>query len=124
GASGLWTEIGVFYLHWFAMQRAVDSAAIAGATYLPSDTSDAVSTAKSYAQKNGLLASEVTIPALAAGATSITVNATRAVPYYFARVLGLTSGNVSVTGVAKVQPVNGAGGSHVVPIGFPCADPG
>jgi Flp pilus assembly protein TadG len=104
GGVAMCTDVGVMYLNWHRMQRAVDAAALAGVTYLPEDTATAISTAETYGEDNGLAASEIAPPLVGAGANGIdtlTVSATRNVPYYFARVLGMTTQKVSVTAVAE-----------------------
>ena len=119
GAIGLCTDAGVFYVHWQLLQRAADSAALAGATHLPSDTSTAQSGAVSIAEKNGILASEIVSTPVSANDLSITVNLSRTVPYYFARTLGLTTGVVSVSATAGVQP-NNADARGLIPVGLSC----
>jgi len=119
GAIGLCTDAGVFYVHWQLLQRAADSAAIAGANYLPSDTSTAQSGAVSMAEKNGILAGEITSTPVSGNDLSITVNLSRTVPYYFARALGMTTGVVSVSATAGVQP-NSANARGLIPIGLSC----
>jgi Flp pilus assembly protein TadG len=119
GAIGLCTDAGVFYVHWQLLQRAADSAALAGASYLPSDTSTAQSGAVSMAEKNGILSTEITSTPVSANDLSITVNLTRTVPYYFARALGMTTGLVSVSATAGVQP-NPADTRGLIPVGLSC----
>jgi hypothetical protein len=81
----------------------VDSAVLAGANYLPDNPTKAASTALQLAQINGLTSSEVTSNTVAADDLSITMQAHRTVPYIFAKVLGLTSGTVSVSASAAPQ---------------------
>ncbi|HUY28765.1 MAG TPA: pilus assembly protein TadG-related protein [Candidatus Binataceae bacterium] len=102
GGMALCTDVSVMYLNWQRMQKAVDSAALAGATYLPEDSVNAILTAQTYGADNGLRSSEMPIPTVSIGASSstITVSASRQVPYYFGRVLGLTSQLISVTATA------------------------
>lgn len=119
GAIGLCTDVAVSYVHWQLLQRAADAAALAGASYLPSDTSTAQSTAVAIAEKNGILASEIVSTPISGTELSITVNLTRTVPYYFARALGLTSGLVNVSATAGVQP-NTADARGLIPIGLSC----
>src|SRR5579863_3221144 len=106
GAVGLATDVGVFYVNWQLLQRTADSAALAGATYLPSDASTAQSTAVATAEKNGILAGEIVSTPVSANGLSITVNLSRTVSYYFARALGLTTGVVSASATAGVQQNN------------------
>lgn len=101
GAMALGTDVAVLYYNWMQLQKAADSAALAGANYLPTDTTDASSQAIAFAENNGMKASEIDTPTLSNSDTEITVAIHRAVPYYFARVLGLTSGQVSVQATAR-----------------------
>ncbi len=103
GAVAMSTDVAVMYFNWASMQRAVDSAVLAGASSLPEDTSAATSKATSYATSNGLAASEVAAPTFNDPTDdTITVSASRSVPYYFGRVLGLTNQLVQVTASAQV----------------------
>jgi Flp pilus assembly protein TadG len=99
GAVALCTDVAVMYANWEAMQKAVDAAALAGANHLPEDPDTATSTARTYAQHNGLATGEITI-AVAPDNSNITVQAARNVPYYFGRVLGLTNQMVRVAATA------------------------
>ncbi len=102
GAVALSTDVGILYFNWASMQRAVDSAVLAGASSLPEDTTTASSKATSYATNNGLAASEVAAPTFNDPTDdTITLTATRNVPYYFGRVVGLTSQLIQVTAVAQ-----------------------
>jgi Flp pilus assembly protein TadG len=105
GGIALCTDVSVMYLNWHHMQKAVDAAALAGVAYLPEDQVDAISTANNYGQTNGLAASEIgtPIPSIdtTTGLSTLTVSASRNVPYYFARVLGLTTQLVKVSATAE-----------------------
>jgi hypothetical protein len=83
------------------LQKAADSAAAAGANYLPNDTTVAKNTAISFAESNGILAREISTPTFDPSGTQITVHIERTVPYNFARVLGLTTAAVSVNSTAS-----------------------
>lgn len=102
GALALGADVANMYFNWQRLQTALDSAALAGASYLPEDPDAAKDTAVSFAEKNGLAASEITTPTVDSTDTELTVSATRTVPYYFGRVLGLTSQVLKVTATAAV----------------------
>ncbi len=103
GAVALSTDVAVMYFNWASMQRAVDSAVLAGASSLPEDTSGASTKATRYATGNGLVASEVATPVFNDPTDdTITLTASRTVPYFFGKVLGLTSQLVQVTASAQV----------------------
>src|SRR5580704_12139456 len=59
GECCLGTDVAVLYYNWTILQKAADSAVLAGAGYLPGDPSAAVATAKTYAQNNFAAASEI-----------------------------------------------------------------
>ena len=103
GAVGLGTDVAVQYYNWVQLQKAVDSAVLAGANYLPDNPTKAASTALQLAQTNGLTAGEITANTVAADDLSITMQAQRTVPYFFGKVLGLASGTVSATASAAPQ---------------------
>jgi Flp pilus assembly protein TadG len=51
---GLGTDLGLLFFHWGIVQKAADSAVLAGAGYLPNQLSTAQTKATSYATQNGL----------------------------------------------------------------------
>ncbi len=102
GAVAMCTDVAVMYVNWEYMQKAVDAAALAGANFLPNDPSTAQSTALSYGELNGLKASEITSTSVSSNDQDITVSAAREVPYYFGRVLGLSTQLISVSATAAI----------------------
>src|SRR5438445_4971484 len=90
GATALAVDIAVFYYQWGQLQNAADAAALAGVMYLPQDTTKAKNTAITYAQQNGMLASEIGTPTFGGGNQTLSITLTRNVPFYFGKVLGLT----------------------------------
>jgi Flp pilus assembly protein TadG len=103
GAVALGTDIAMLYLNYIQLQKAADAAALAGANYLPDNAQTATSTAQAFAVNNGVKVSEITSNSVGANNASITVSLRRTVPYYFARVLGLTNGVVSVSATSGPQ---------------------
>jgi uncharacterized membrane protein len=98
GAVGLCTDVGVLYFNWVQLQKAADSAALAGAIHLTgipatTDNSKVVATADQYAQLNGIKSAEIVSTTVAGDPKSVTIQLQRTVPYLFARVLGLTNGS-------------------------------
>ncbi len=123
GASAFCTDVGVIFYNWELLQKAVDAAALAGAHYLPVDPGQAVTSATNYAELNGVASTEL-IPAPqvsqnANGMSVITVSATRQVPYFFGRVVNLTSATVRAQAEAGVEYVSAA--SDFIPIGLSCS---
>ncbi len=101
GAIALGVDVAVMYFNWEGMQKAVDAAALAGANLLPEQPTAAQATATSIALNNGLLATEVSA-VVSPDDQTITVNASRNVPYFFGRVLGLTTELIKVASSAAV----------------------
>jgi len=112
-------------MNWQQLQKSADAAVLAGANYLPGDPATAISTAQAWPLNNSVLASEIVSgPTVDPTDKTISITLKRTVPYNFAKVLGMVSSDVQVTATAAVQGIGGAGGGHVVPIGFTCANPG
>jgi hypothetical protein len=103
GAVALGTDVAVHYYNWMQLQKAVDSAVLGGANYLPDNPDQATSTAQQLAELNGMAAGEIISNTVAADHLSITMLVQRTVPYYFARLLGLLNGTVSASASAAPQ---------------------
>ncbi len=103
GAMALGTDVTIFYFNWVQLQKAADSAALAGANYLPDNPTQAQATARLLAQNNGVKASEIISTTVSADALSVSIKLQRTVPYFVARVLGLTSGLVTTAATASPQ---------------------
>jgi hypothetical protein len=116
GAIALCTDVGLLYYNWGLLQKVADAAVLAGANYLPDDAAGAVSAANSFASQNGIAAGEVNSTTVAADHMSITVQLKRTVPYYFARVVGLSSGLVTAQATAGLEGAGAVNG--MVPIGI------
>jgi uncharacterized membrane protein len=100
---GLGTDLGLLFFHWGIVQKAADSAVLAGAGYLPNQLSTAQTKATSYATQNGLKNSEIISNTVAADHMSITMTTSRTVPYYFLQLVGLSSGTVKPMAKAGIQ---------------------
>ncbi|MGH7864008.1 MAG: hypothetical protein ACREQB_03390, partial [Candidatus Binataceae bacterium] len=116
GVAALGTDVSVFYYHWSLLQKAADAAVLAGANFLPTNPDYARTTAHTYATQNGISGGEIIATNVAGDNLSIQIQVRRTVPYYFARVLGLTDAPVTVSARAGVLPVGKARG--LVPIGI------
>jgi hypothetical protein len=103
GAVALGTDVTMFYFNWVQLQKAADSAALAGANFLPDNPTQATATANQLAQNNGIQAAEIVFTTVAPDDLSISVKLQRTVPYFLARVLGLTSGVVATAATAAPQ---------------------
>ncbi|MEW6446534.1 MAG: pilus assembly protein TadG-related protein [Bacillota bacterium] len=116
GFGAVVIDVGVLYLNRERLSNAADAAALAGSQFLPDDPATAVSTAQHYALRNGIQPGELTVSVGPYG-NSITVDVQRQVSLSLAKVLGLTS--AQVTGHAKVQVGGADEVSGVVPLGVP-----
>jgi hypothetical protein len=116
GAMALGADVAVFYFNWVELQKAADAAVVAGATFLPSNPSLAISTANDYVQRNGVKQAEIVSTTVSSDQREIQMKLTRTVPYYFARVLGLSAGLVDVKATGGIQASKTAAG--LVPIGI------
>lgn len=103
GGIALGTDVTIMYFKWQKLQTAIDAAALAAANSLPESPDGARTVAISYANQNGVLATELDTPSISNDHSEITVSATRNVPYYFARVLGLQNQNVKASATAAVN---------------------
>lgn len=117
GTVALATEVGLFYLHWARLQSGVDSAALAGAGYLPVDPARATEAATLYARANGIVQADlVGTPAVAPDGSTITVTARLSGMRAWLHAVGLYTGATvaSATAEAPYAPsvVGGGNGSH------------
>lgn len=127
GAVALGSDVAVMYVNWQGMQKAADQAVISGAGMLngtdSTGDSNAIATATTYATSNGILPAEIISGPTVVGHQTISITVNRTVPYLFGRALGLINAPVQVTATAQIQPITGAGSTHLVPFGFVCASP-
>jgi len=122
-------DVGNLYYNQVSMQVAVDSGVLAGALYLPSYPSQAVSVAENYAELNGIKAGEIVSCTVSSDNKTVLMSTSRYLPCFFCAVLGEGTANAqtapgpgttSGTGVrasasALIVPIRAATG--VVPIG-------
>ncbi len=148
GAISLGADVSVMYANWQQSQKVADAAALAGANYLGGGITYADSTgtafptasgcngetsgsdsaavasqvACTYAVKNGLPASTITISETA---TTVKVVATQTgLPYFFGKAIGLSTYNVSATATAQASgPPTSCDNCGLVPLGLQCATP-
>jgi hypothetical protein len=128
GSLALVLDVANLYFNQLEMQCASDSGVLAGGEYLPSYPSQAKSTATSYAETNGLKASEIISVTVTPDNKEVIIKATRNLPCYFCAVLGestahaqVSSGSgssgsgVTTTATSGIVPIRSA--MQVVPIG-------
>ncbi len=102
GALSFGVDFAIMYFNWVLLQKAVDSAVLAGANYLPDNTSQAEQTARTYAANNGITSAEIQSVSFSDSNQSISMTLQRTVPYYFGRVVGLTNTPVRASATASV----------------------
>jgi hypothetical protein len=115
GFGALVVDVGNLYLNKARLSNMADAAALAGVQDLPGDPQSAVASAYSYAAQNGMN-SDVVAVTINDDNTVVTVNATRTVPFFFAKVFDMTSSDVSVRAAAAIRPITATSG--VVPFGI------
>jgi len=130
GVLTLVMDVGNLYYNQVSMQVAADSGVLAGALYLPSYPSQAVSVAEDYAGRNGIKAGEIVSCTVSPDNKTVLIATSRNLPCFFCRVLGegtahadtapsteTTSGTgIKVGASALIVPIKAATG--VVPIGL------
>src|SRR5216683_1990451 len=107
GILTLLIDVGDLYVTRVRLQTACDTAALAGANYLPNYQSQAVSTAQSFARANGLTTSEINSITVAADGKSVGISTTRQVPCIFCIALGATTAHAAATESGTVGSGNG-----------------
>ena len=116
GAVALGTDVALFYYNWIKLQKATDAAVLGGASYLPSNPSVAVATARKLAAFNGIKPTEIVFTLVASNNMSMTMGVTRTFSHLFGGVLGLAGGTVTTAATAGVAAAHSVRG--LVPIGI------
>lgn len=116
GAIALGSDIAVLYFNWAQLQNGVESAALAGARYLPANPAKASQVAISHAEDAGIARSELNSPVISQDGLTITVSANRSAPYLFLQLIGLERGKVAASATAEVSysTGGGSGGHHTI----------
>jgi len=149
GALALGTDVGVLYYNWMQLQKAADSAALAGASSLtaladPSGTvaANAINTTKGYACLNGIndpkntnsticpnpvqnaaYVDQVASTSVNGTDTQLSIRLTRQVPYFLGKVLGLNTGSVGAAATAQVSAGLNTYETGMFPAGIQCKNP-
>jgi Flp pilus assembly protein TadG len=113
GATALTLDVGVWYHEQRQAQATADAAALAGAQALPFDTTQAKSLALQYASSNGggVAGADIGFKSDYEPNDTITVNAHRTAPGFFAKLFSIASVNVHAHAAARAgvpEQVNGA----------------
>jgi len=115
GFAALIVDVGNLYLNKTRLVNMADAAALAGVQDLPGDPQSAVASAYSYATQNGINGDVVGV-SISNNNSALTVNVSRTVPFFFAKVFEMTSANVGARAVAAIKPIIAISG--VVPFGI------
>lgn len=122
GAVALGTDVAVLYYNWVQLQKAADSAVLAGANYLTGDLTTnsnyVIQVTDQYAEQNGIKPAEIVSTTVAPDNKSVSIVVSRTVPYFFARVLGLVNGGVTARATAGINAT--AVPTGILPIGLDC----
>ncbi len=109
---GIGADAAVMYFNRHSMQMAADAATLAGANDLARDSNAALQTTLEYAQLGGLKPTEVSGLAIDTptdgSAPTVTIKASRAVPYVFGRAFGLNPKIIQVSAKAWGLGVSGS----------------
>jgi hypothetical protein len=127
GFAALGTDVFLIYWTKLNLQRATDSAAVAGATYLSNlsfsgadarcgYSTPAEQAACTYALANDVQPSEIASIVIASGSRSITVTTSRVLPAVFARLLGYSQFTVNASATAAISSIGSS--NQVIPIGL------
>ena len=102
--TALAVDLGWYYLNSARLQRAADSAALAGVMHLPSSPANATTDAESAARVNDFASATVTGAVLSDNRYAVTLDVD--VPMFFASVVGINSLPLERTATAEyVKPV-------------------
>lgn len=105
GFTAMAIDIGLFLREKRHLQNAADAAALAGVQALPNEPANAVALAQQWAQQNGIGQENRSVQSVTIdeGNTRIAVTVVHQdAPFWFARVLGLTSTDIRATATAQV----------------------
>lgn len=110
GFAAFAIDIGMMTIEKSRLQNAVDAAALAGAQELPDDTSNADSTARDYVNEKNAYGGEIDSIVFSQDDRKITIEASKEIPFIFAKVLGISEGNVQVKASAIKGTASGMSG--------------
>jgi len=113
GVAGFAIDTGTWYRAHRAQQAIADAAALAAATDLPGNTSQATADAVAYASKNGgsIGSADVTYSTTYTSDDTVTVKTSSTAPSYFLKVVGVGGASVGSTATALAMALGSAWGS-------------
>jgi Flp pilus assembly protein TadG len=118
GATGLTIDVGDWYHEQRQAQATADAAALSGAQDLPLNPAGALTSAQSYADKNGggVKAGDITLSTDRELNDTITVDTTRTAPGFFSKVFSIDSVNVHASAAARVAVAQSAFGAAPITV--------
>lgn len=116
GMTAAVLDVGSWFRADRALQATVDAAALAGAQALPDDPGAAMALAVEYGDKNGggVGGGNVEFSSKFVGSDTITVEATRPAPGFFAKIFGVDTVTVHAKATARTAGISAA--RYVAPI--------
>lgn len=113
GMAGFAIDTGTWYRAHRAQQAIADASALAAASDLPNNTSQATTDAINYASKNGgsLSGANIAYSSTYTANDTITVSTASTAPAYFLKVLGFNNAQVGATATATAVPLGSAYGA-------------
>jgi len=136
GVIALGADVAIMYVNWQQTQKVADAAAVAGATFLPGSgitytgTVDPTCTGQpdiasqvacSYAVKNGLAASTLTITEPTANTLKV-VATNSGLPYFFAKALPVQHGDSPLSTYSVIAGATSSGGGTVTTVNASISD--
>lgn len=110
GVAALTVDVGSWYREQRQAQATADSAALAGAQVLPSDTAQAQTLAADYAASNGGGVQDITLRSDFEPNDTVVVRVRKDVPSFFANIFSIDHATVAATAAARAdvpEQVNG-----------------
>ncbi|MDA8235369.1 MAG: Tad domain-containing protein [Clostridia bacterium] len=107
--TALVADVGLLYLNRARLANAIDAATLAGVQELPRNPVQARLLASDYAARNGADPDQLNIT-ISSDNQSIRVESAKTVNLFFAKAIGISTGEVAVGAEAKVGPITSAMG--------------
>jgi len=101
GFMTLSLDAGRVFVAHEKLQSAADAAALAGASYLPGDTSQAISAAVATAVANGVPKADVAAEIIGSSGNQISVSTTNTLSLFFGPLIGIPSATTGAVSVAE-----------------------
>jgi Flp pilus assembly protein TadG len=111
GMAGFVIDVGSWYQTHRKQQAIADASALAAASDLPANTSQATADAQSYAAKNGGSSPTIAYSSTYMANDTITVTSATTAPATFLKVLGINSAHVSASATVRAENLGAAWGA-------------